>query len=563
MAFDGGFLKKISGELNEALDCHIDKICQPSRDELVFTLRKKGFAKKLLISVKSGRARIHFTDGKYENPATPPNFCMVLRKHLSSARLVEIDQSGLERIIKLKFSATNEMGDYVNLKLVCELIGNSANVILVGQDGKIIDALRKTFDIETAKRLILCGAAYVYPNKTEKLNPIEYGHTKILKSLEETKENISEKLLNTVEGFSPLVCREIEFSAQTAGVSQAFLKVLDDLTKVGKPTMVIKPDGTPLDYSYTDILQYGNSYKLKYFPSFSKLLDEFYFSADLAARIKTAAADITKLVKNLYSRTEKKLSLRISDLEKSKDRENLRIYGELIKANISSIENGTEKARVVNYYDENFGEIEIPLNPALSPAKNADKYFKEYKKSYTAEQTLSRLIEKDREELIYFESVLESIEKANTVSQIAEIREELENGGYIKRTSSKPKKNIKPEFKETVSVEGYKIIIGKNNTQNDYITTKLAAKNDLWFHTKNIPGSHVVVFCNGNEVSDETIIKAATLAAENSKAKLGASVPVDYTLIKNVKKPAGAKPGMVIYTTNKTVFVTPKKENSL
>jgi len=291
------------------------------------------------------------------------------------------------------------------------------------------------------------------------------------------------------------------------------------------------------------------------------LLDEFYAEKQLASLINQAANDIIKTVNNARIRIEKKKNLRSLDLEKCKDREKYRVFGELIKANLYMIENGSSFAEVQNYYDENLSLIRIPLNSAISPSANAEKYFKEYKKTYTAEKTLSKLILEDEQELKYLDSVADSISRCKTIAEIKEIREELTLSGYVKKQKNSGKKNkTNYDLNEFVSAEGYKIIVGKNNIQNDYITCKLAAKNDLWFHVKNIPGSHVVVFSGGEEISEETIEFAARLAAKNSKAAASSNVPVDYTPVKYVKKPNGAKPGMVIYTTNKTIFVTPEVE---
>lgn len=566
MAFDGGFLHKVVDELNIAADSHIYKIYQPSKDELVFLLRKKGLNKKLLITVRQGASRIHFTENKYENPEVPPNFCMLLRKYLLSARLLSVTQPSLERIAELNFSATNELGDIVNLKLVCEFIGNMANVILLGPDGKILDALRHS-DVETAKRLILPGALYEYPAAEEKLNPVLSSGEEIYSALSESECPLCKKLLSTVEGFSPLVCREIEYLTDLSNndKKQAFLlafdKIKEDLTVNQKPVMLYDRDGLPLDFCYIEICQYGKGFNLKYFDDFSSLLDAFYSAKDLQNRISTAARDIIKLVNNLKNRTEKKLSLRLIELKNCENRDSLRIYGELLKSNLHLLKNGDTKAVVPNYYDENLSLIEIPLNPTLSPSKNADKYFKDYKKTYSAEQALTVLTEKDKEELVYFDSVLDSISRSTTLAEISEIRTELSDSGYIKRQAvQKKKKPPTANFKEYTSQEGYKILVGKNNIQNDLLTCRMASKNDLWFHVKNIPGSHVVVFCGGENVSDETVLFAASLAALHSKAATSSGVPVDYTQIKYVKKPAGAKPGMVIYTTNKTVYVTPPKE---
>lgn len=551
MAFDGAFLHKVITELKTATDCHVDKIYQPSRDELVFLLRKKGFQKRLLISAKSGAQRVHFTENKYENPATPPMFCMLIRKYLSAARLTDIIQPDLERVAIFVFSSSNEMGDIVELRLVCELIGGKANIILVNSDGKIIDSLRHS-DVESASRLILPGATYTLPTRIKKLNPLTCGMSEILNSIPESS------LLSCVDGFSPLICREIENSTNSVKTLEI---ILNDLKNNTSPTLIYDVENQPFDYTYTAISQYGYSYQNRNFESFSALLDAFYTQKETSLRINTAAKDIIKLLTNLKNRTEKKLALRLSELEKCKNRETLRIYGELIKANLFQIEKGSSFAEVPNYYSESMEMVRIPLDVSLSPQNNANKYFKEYKKTYTAEQTLKKLTKKDKEELVYFDSVLDIIERSKTLAEIAEIRIELAESGYIKQISV-PKKNNNQNvaFKEFSSPEGYKILVGKNNKQNDYITTVLASKNDLWFHVKNIPGSHVVVFCKGQELSEQTIMLAATLAAENSKACASSNVAVDYTPIKYVKKPNGAKPGMVIYTTNKTVYVTPKGE---
>lgn len=546
MAFDGAFLHCVISELNNALDSHVDKIYQPSKEELVFLLRKKGFVKRLLLNVKSNGARVQFTENKYENPESPPMFCMLMRKHLLNARLLRIEQPDLERVARFVFSSMNEMGDITELNLICELLSGSANIILTDNNFKIIDSLRHS-DIETSSRLILSGATYAMPPKQNKLNPLTADLTEIEKQLE------SKTLLQTLDGFSPLICREIE-----AGLP--LLKVINSIKSNGQPTLILKPDSTPLDFTYITVSQYGDGYQNKPFSSYSELLDEFYTKKETALRVQQNARDIIKLVTNLKARTERKLSQRLIELEKCKDREILRVYGELIKANLYAIKNGSSFAEVPNYYDSEMKSIRIPLNPALSPANNANKYFKDYKKSYTAEEALTKLTALDREELIYFDSVLESISRCRDISDIAEIREELAEAGYIKQNQSRKKQKTKPVFKEFTSLEGYKILVGKNNKQNDYLTTVLASKNDLWFHTKNTHGSHVIVFCGGKEVSDETVLQAARLAALNSKAADSSQVAVDYTPVKFVKKPNGAKAGMVIYTTNKTVYVTPKGE---
>ncbi len=572
MAIDGAFLNLLTRELSEITNCKIDKIHQPSRDELVFLLRKAGFSGRLFVSVKSGRARINLTEERPENPTQPPMFCMLLRKHLTGAKITNLTQDGFERIITIHLSALNEMGDTVNFSLVCELISNQANLILVDQNGRIVDALRRS-DIETAKRIIHPGAAYVSPEKQEKLSLLENETETVLNKIYNNPNHPVEKaFLDCVDGISPLIAREICHKAQISGASvneldnqqkaklkDAIYELQTTLKNGGKPTIIFK-NGIPFDFSYMPIMQYGSEYKLSECTDFSSLLDKFYSALDKNDRIKNHSLEISRLLKNCQNRIARKLQIRTADLKKTENREQLRIYGELIKANLHLIKAGEEKAQVQNYYDDNLSLVEIPLNPALSPAQNAAKYFKDYKRANTARQLLTKLIEEDGNELKYIESVAEALSRAENVADINDIKEELVLSGYLRRQRASGKVNNQSKFSEFESKEGFKILVGKNNRQNDLLTTKMAQKGDMWFHTKNIPGSHVIVFCGGKELSEETVIFAAKLAAKNSKAKDSASVPVDYTPVKFVKKPAGAKPGMVIYTTNKTVYVTPEVE---
>lgn len=571
MAFDGGFIKKLTAELNEAVDCHIDKVYQPSRDELVFLLRKKGFAKRLLMSARPNCSRVNFTETKPENPAVPPNFCMLLRKHFSGAKIISVSQPEMERIIEFSFEATNEMGDRVNPKIICELIGNQSNVIMLGDDGRIIDALRRS-DVETAKRLIVPGAKYEYPEALSKKNILEYPSQEIVRFIRELPEMpLWKAILTVADGLSPLICRELCHRAfgndvlNTEIKEEPLIKEIENLISVlrgkGTPVMLLDSNSCPKEFSFYPIAQYGGLYNFKQYESYSELLDAFYSEKDTMSRIARASGDLSRLVNNLIARANKRLNLRLKELNQCKDREHLRIYGELIKANLHLIPSGVSSVRVPNFYDENMAEIEIPLDITMSPQNNAAKYFKEYKKSYSAEQSLTALTAKDREEIAYLETVLLGLSKCTETSEIAQIREELLLSGYIKAKNTVNKKKPSAlKVEEQISPDGFKVLVGKNNMQNDYITTRIAEKTDVWFHTKEIHGSHVVVRSDGKELPESTVIFAARLAAKNSKAKDSSNVPVDYTLIKFVKKPSGAKPGMVIYTTNKTVFVNPNEE---
>ncbi len=547
MALDGVFIKNLVAELNDAIGAHIDKIHQPSADELVLMLRKPGFNKRLLISTRQGQQRIHFSTIKHDNPDKPPMFCMLLRKYVGAGRILNITQPDFERLVEISFSSLNEMGDIITPRLIIELISASPNVVLVNEDGKIIDALKRG-GFESGGRLLQPGATYLYPDKQNKLSPTPENISAILMS--DTSER---GLLSTVAGFSPLICREI-----TGGYAD-----LDSVIKAaqtGSAYMLKTADGEPMDFSYIPIKQYG--YPTEEFPSFSELLDAFYAKKATLQHLRQRSSDIEKLLSVLTSRIARRMHLRRLDLQKCADRERLRISGELLKANLHLIKSGATRVMVQNFYDENLREIEISLDPALSPQANAAKYFKDYKKAHTAEQTLTTLIECDEKELAYLETVSFNLSRAESVADIAEIREELAAAGYIRAPREQKSKKPVPKFTEFTSPSGHRVLVGKNNLQNDLITTKIAEKNDMWFHTKNIAGSHVIVMCGGAELPREDILFAAALAAKNSKAHASAQVPVDYTRIKNVKKPAGAKAGMVIYSTNSTVYVTPSEENN-
>ncbi len=565
MPLDGIYCKNLCRELKDAVFSRVDKIFQPSRDELVISLRSAGIHRRLLISAKPGMARIHFTEQTPENPAVPPMFCMLMRKHLSGAKLLDVTQNGTDRILNLVFSATDEMGDRRNLVLTAELIGNQANIILVDESGRIIDSVRRS-DIESGARLIQPGAIYEPPASQNKLSPESEDIKGAL--TESEKPYLSEALLCTVAGLSPLAAREIAFavSPEDAAPSTLSPEQLNALYALlcglangekAKPYILFE-NNAPKAFSFLP-MQLSNGNSLQKYETFSQQLDAFYSSQATAQRLKSAGDAISRTLKTLTERCARKLSLRREELKKCENRETLRIYGELIKANISLIERGAKAARVPNYYDPDLKEISIPLNEALSPAENSARYFKEYRKLCNAEATLHGLIEDCLREAEYLESVSDALSRAQTVSEIADIRDELIAAGYIRRDKGKQAKRKALPFKEYLSPDGYRILAGRNNTQNDLLTLKTAQKTDIWLHTKDIHGSHVVILAEGTTPPESTVIYAAQIAAANSQARNSQNVPVDHTLIKYVKKPSGARAGMVIYTHQNTVFVTPKE----
>lgn len=573
MGIDGIYLYQLKNELAVSLkDARVDKIHQPSKEELVLQLRSATFGgQRLLISIRPSAPRINFTDTGYENPAEPPMFCMLMRKYLSGARFVSIEDNGFERVVTFKFSATNEMGDRIEVKLVVELIGKQTNVILVGSDGRIIDSLRRS-DIEAGGRLIQPGAVYTLPEKQEKLNILTASAEEIVENVKVSIDAVSKALVGAVDGFSPLIAREICVKAHVdtdkpsnmltsleLGRLTSVLKAFRDGFREVKPTALVDKNGVPFEFSYCDITQYGLSAEKRYFDSLSGLLEAVYSERDKRERIRAFANDLVKLINTLLSRTAKKLTVREKEQEMCKDGEKWRVYGELLKANFYAIERGVPYVDLQNYYDPELKTVRIPLNVALTPAQNAQRYFKEYKRCCNAAAMLGQLIEDTKSELQYLESVADELNRATTVSNLNEIKLELQSAGYLRASKDRKKPQKVAAPLEFTSPDGYRVLVGRNNRQNDELTLKIADDRDMWFHTKNIPGSHVIVVTNGDELPDSTVLFAATLAAKHSKAANSASVPVDYTKVKYVKKPSGAKPGMVIYKTNQTVYVTPNR----
>ena len=571
MPLDGIFLSQLKRELQAAVDCHLDKIHQPSRDVLVFLLRKPGFSSKLLLSARPETPRVQFTADTPENPAQPPAFCMRLRKLLGGARITSITQPGFERVLFFEFSAVNEMGDRIAPKLAVELIGRQANLILIGDDGRIIDAVRRS-DVETAARMIQPGARYQLPPAQEKVSLLEPAGDLALRL--ESAPCLTRALLDTFDGLSPLIAREVvwrscgqgdpAYSELTDAQRQALFLALEDLKESicagGTPTLLSDQTGRPADFSYYPIGQYGSLYQTQAFGSYSELLEAFYGRRETSDQLRQARSALQRVVNQRIARVQKKMQLRRQDLANCENREGLRICGELLKANLHAVARGAPFVDLPNYYDEELKPLRVRLNPALSPAANAAKYFKDYKKTYTAEETLTRLIAQDETELSYLESVLDALSRADSIADLNEIREELLAGAYLRRQEKNAKRApVTSKPLSYTSSEGFRILVGRNNRQNDVLTLQTAAKNDLWFHTKNIPGSHVIVVCDGKTPGEQTILEAAALAAYHSKARLSSQVPVDYTPVKFVKKPSGAKPGMVIYTTNQTAFVTPSE----
>lgn len=573
MALDGIFLNCVKKELDFLIGGRIDKISQPSREEIIITMRTRGGTEKLLLSASANSARVHITKENVENPKAPPMFCMLLRKHFSNGRLLDIRQDGLERILYFDFEAMNELGDMVKVTLAAEIMGRCSNIIIINADGKIIDSIKRVDPEMSGERPVLPGMTYSLPPKTERLDFRKCTGDELSSALEAQPDgDLAKLLVKTFEGVSPIVAREWIFNA-TGGEqirkSELNENILEKLCLTLKEsadeladskniyTIVKEKDGLLKDFSFMSISQYGSLMETVIRPSACDVLDHFYSERDNISRMKQRSADLYKLLLNTTDRIARRTEAQKLELAESAKREELKLKGDLISANLYRIEKGMDRITLENFYEEACPTIEIELDKRLTPSKNMQKYYSEYKKLDTAEKILTTRIRQGEEELAYIDSVFDALTRTKSEDEVNELRMELAEQGYIRanRLKGKPPKSRPPL--EFTSPDGYTILIGRNNVQNDKLTTKLAEKTDIWLHTKNITGSHVIIRTNGAVPPDETILYAASLAAFHSKAKNSSQVPVDYVNVKFVKKPSGAKPGMVIFTNNRTVYVTP------
>ncbi len=576
MALDGALLACVKEELIARLpDARVDKIHQPAREELVMLLRYRGGSEKLYISAQANSPRIHFTAESPENPAQPPMFCMLLRKRLTGGRLAAIRQDGLERALYLDFDCINELGDPVRLTLAVEIMGRHSNIILVNEDGTVIDAIKRVDPAMSSVRPILPGIRY----ETPPLDAARYDLSlctpeSITAAVKSGKDApLSKALLSISQGLSPLSCREIAYRStggQDPLVSEmtphAWDKFTDCLQRTRDavlqgtrrtPYLLLRPDGTPLEFSFQPIIQYGLDARGQEMESFSALLDAFYARRAAAERMRVMSHDLLRVLTNAHDRIRRKLANQRQELAASTDRERLRLYGDLINANMHLIEAGASEAQLIDYYDPACATRTVTLDPALSAAANAQKYYKEYRKAQTAERILTERITEGEAELAYIDTVFDALSRAANSQELAALRTELTQQGYLRpqKGKAKPQPPLKPlSFR---SDDGYTILVGRNNIENDRLTLRTAKGSDLWLHTKNIPGSHVIVLCEGQTPPDRTIEQAAIIAATHSKAADSVQVPIDYALARYVKKPSGAKPGMVIYTDNRTAYVNP------
>lgn len=576
MSYDGMVTHCITDEINRLLSgARVDKIHQPERDEIILQFRSTNGVLRLLLSASAMNPRVHLTHITRENPMTPPMFCMLLRKHLQGSVLLRCTQQGFDRILRLDFEGRNEMGDLCVKSLIVEIMGRHSNIILVDDTGRIMDSAKHVDFTVSAVRQILPGLSYEAPPAQDKISIDNYTLLDFVTALDHApKDTLLDKfLLSSFMGLSPLLAREIVYrfcqntkvtrgEVDTAAFATAADTVFQELCQGRyRPTLILsKEDQKPIAFSCIRLTQYENSATAETADSMSEIIDTFFEKRAQKEHMHQRAAALTKLVHNNLDRCEKKLALHLDNLTQSKNRDTYKIYGDLITANLYRMQNGVKSLTAENYFSENQETVTIPLKEELSPSQNAQRYYKMYTKAKMTERYATEQSEDAKKEKYYLESVLDSIEKAETPAELLEIKGELQDEGYLPKPSAKAKKGQKKsEPLRFVSADGYEILVGRNNKQNDELTIRMAYSTDIWLHTKNIPGSHTIIRTNGHGTApDATILRAAELAAYYSKAQNSSKVPVDYTVVKNVKKPNGAKPGMVIYDHYNTVYIDPK-----
>ncbi len=574
MALDGLFLSFVRHELeSELTNARIDKIHQPSKEDILIHFRTREGTKRLILSAAANSPRAHLTSDIPENPKSPPPFCTVLRKHISNGRLLEVTQPDGERILSFHIEAVDEIGDLQQYTLTCEMMGRHSNIILV-RDGKVVDAVKRVTPEMSTVRPILPGAAYTLPPPQQKKSLTEAPFEEIWESLTALPElPLDKALLKTIQGMSPVLCRETaEYVLRNGAATQRdldengqerlkfYLSNVKERVESGDAqytAMVSTENNKPVEFSFLPLRQYGTACVSKEFDSAGALLDFFYRERGRVDRMRQRSHDLLKLLVQTTDRVSRRMAAQTEELLATEDRSTYRLYGELIQAQPYALHKGQTEAELVNFYDGS--TIKIPLRAQDTPIQNAQWYFKQYRKACAAREKLTEQIEEAKRELEYLDSVFDALVRTDGESELLEIREELSEQGYLKHYK-KPNKMLKPRPPISYrSSDGFLILCGRNNKQNDKLTLRQARGSDIWLHVQKAAGAHVIVVAEGKDVPDTTLTEAAELAAYHSKSRESAQVPVDYTQVRNVKKPAGAKPGMVIFDNYHTAYVTPKQ----
>jgi len=569
MPLDAVCLSGVVRELRETITgLRVEKIQQPVRDQIILTLRGN---KKLLLCAGANQARIHLTQAVRDNPASPPMFCMLLRKHLTGGRLTAIEQPALERAVILTLEIVDELGEPGQRKLAVECMGRYSNLILLDGQDRIIDCLRRVDMEMSERRQVLPGLFYRLPPAQEKADPLHIEEEDFRSLLDNAPDGTDAAgwLLERFTALSPLVCRELAYTGCSDGEHLLNARDRDALARTFAawqnrvkeerfvPWMLTK-ENSPADFSYLPVYQYGKAMEGASWDSFSRMLDAFYEKREQIERVRQRGQDLRRAASNARDRAKRKLALQEKEYAQTQDRDRLRIYGELITANLYRMERGETRLRAQNYYDPDCAEIDIPLDPLLTPQQNAAKYFKQYNKAKTAEVCLTEQMSIARQERDWLESVLDELTRAETEQDFSDIRRELREAGYLKGPAPGKKEPRHAAGKPRVfrSSGGFRILVGRSNTQNDRLVRE-AFKSDYWFHTQRIHGSHVILCTEGREPDEASMTEAASLAAWFSQGREGGQVAVDYTQVRYVKKPNGARPGMVVYDPYQTAFVAP------
>lgn len=561
MPLDAITLHALTLELKAAEGARIDRVQQPEKDKILLSLRTREGNRRVLISAAASGARVHFTAESFENPAEPPMFCMLLRKHLIGAHIRKIEQPDWERMLLIRLDTRDEMGDESEKTLAVELIGRSANVILVGADGRIIDCLRR-MEYGGEGRGVLPGMIYRLPPKQEKLHFLSCSAEELRYAIDAMEEGteLDNALMQSFSGLSPLICRELAYRSRNSKdlLEKNALSLRETVEADDFSPMLVSLDDTAKDFSFLSINQYGTAGKNERFDSFSELLDSFYARRDRAESRKRRSRELMKTVKTAYERTVRKLSVQKEELAQTENREEIRRQAELITANMYRIRKGQRELLCENYFEEGYPEIAIPLDPLKTPQQNAAALYKEFTRKKAAKEHLTTLIGEGEKQCDYLAAVLDEIERAENERDLADIRRELKETGYLKKTKTTKADRAKPQAPlRFISSDGLEILVGRSNMQNDELTFKLARRTDLWLHVQKLHGSHVVLRTDGIEPPLRSIEEAASLAAYYSQGREAGKIPVDITQIRFVKKPAGALPGAVLYTDYSTVFVAP------
>lgn len=557
MSLDSFFITAQTRALDARLSgARIDKIFMPRPAEIVLSIRGEAGNERLMISAGGSNSGVYLTSLRPENPPAPPMLCMLLRKHMQGGRILSVSQPEGERMMVITFSSTDELGRVSEKRLICELMGKRTNILLLDENGIILGCVKKVDYEMSPDRALLPGLAYRMPPRSGRPSVYELDEERLASLLEGASD--SDAILERLDGMSPLTARELLYRGMSPAQMASELKGLAN--GEGRPWLV-RRGGRDADISPIEITQYDDGESVIY-DSFSSLLDDFYRARRSADLKKNISASLKKTLDNNRGRLERKLGKQRQELLSARGREELKKQADLITANIYAIKSGDRRAIVTDYFTEGMPQIEIPLDPDISPQQNAQLLYKRYARLKNAEQALTAQIEAGEAELKYIDSLLYSLSQAQTEKDIRELTAEAAASGYVKKAQAKKQKQEKPGAfapKRYVTSGGFTLLRGRNNRENDQLTMRTAKGGDIWFHARNIPGSHVVMQLEGGEPSERDLEEAAALAALYSGAGSSPKVPVDYTRVKNVKKPQGARPGMVNYFNFKTMLIEPKE----